>query len=240
MAISCRAMVYHSAVGAPSFMEMRPPTSREALAHLVSWREPDAQQPGTAPAVPYWHPASERWVLGYLPEAHLTDAACYDLLFSGSEHVRPAGGLRSSRVSELHLDAPQGAVLSRLLACAQIFDTARTAVRAAVGPAGHFQPPRHPVVGGMRSAMARLIAGVDMAGHFMGPAPGSFPAVPPGLEQFRFRGADGPAPARHQGAAAADSEPDPAPEPAPAPARDTGAAPARRASSRQRRDASRP
>jgi hypothetical protein len=61
---------------------MRPPTSREALAHLVSWREPDAQQPGTAPAVPYWHPASGRWVLGYLPDAHLTDAACYDLLFS--------------------------------------------------------------------------------------------------------------------------------------------------------------
>ena len=239
MAISCRAMVYHSAVGAPSFMEMRPPTSREALAHLVSWREPDAQQPGTAPAVPYWHPASERWVLGYLPEAHLTDAACYDLLFSGSEHVRPAGGLRSSRVSELHLDAPQGAVLSRLLACAQIFDTARAAVRAAVGPAGHFQPPRHPVVGGMRSAMARLITGIDMAGHFMGPAPGSFPAVPPGLEQFRFRGADGPAPARPP-AAAPDSAPEPAPVTVPAPAPAPGAAPARRTSSRQRQDTSRP
>jgi hypothetical protein len=123
-------------------------------------------------------------------------------------------------------------VLSRLLACAQIFDTARAAVRAAVGPAGHFQPPRHPVVGGMRSAMARLIAGVDMAGHFMGPAPGSLPAVRPGLEQFRFRGADGPAQARPS-AAAPDSAPEPAPVPASAP--ETGAAPARRTSSRQRR-----
>jgi hypothetical protein len=138
MAISCRAMVYRSTVGNPSFMEMRPPTSREALAHLVSWREPDAQQPGTAPAVPYWHPASERWVLGYLPDAHLTDAACYDLLFSGSEHVCPAGGLRSCRVCELHLpvDAPQGAVLSRLMFCAQIFDTAREAVRDAIDRTG--------------------------------------------------------------------------------------------------------
>jgi hypothetical protein len=149
MAISCRAMVYRSTVGAPSFMGMRPPTSREALAHLVSWREPDAQQPGTAPAVPYRHTASERWVLGYLPDTHLTDAACYDLLglFSGSEHVRPAGGLRSSRIRELHLDALQRAVFSRLLACAQIFDTAREAVRAAIGPKGHYNPPRHPVVG---------------------------------------------------------------------------------------------
>ena len=88
--------------------------------------------------MPYWHPASERWVLGYLPDTHLTDAACYDLLslFSGSEHV-----------SELRLDAPQGAVLSRPLACAQIFDTAREAVRAAIGPKGHYNPPRHPVVG---------------------------------------------------------------------------------------------
>jgi hypothetical protein len=119
----------------------------------------------------------------------------------------------------------------------QIFDTARVAVRAAIGPEGHYNPPRHPVVGGMRSAMARLIAGVDMAGHFMGLAPGSFPAVPPGLEQFRFRGADGPAPARPP-AVARDSAPEPAP--VPAPASETGAAPARRASSRQRRDASRP
>jgi hypothetical protein len=198
---SCRAMVHRSTVGNLSFMEMRPPTSREALVHLVSWREPDAQQPGTAPAVPYWHPASGRWVLGYLPDAHLTDAARYDLVFSGNQHVRPAGGLCSPRVRELHLDAPQGAVLSRLLACAQIFDTAREAVREAIGPDGHYNPSRHPVVGGMRSAMARLIAGVDMAGHFMGPTPGSFPAVPPGLEQFRFRGTDGPEPARPLAAA---------------------------------------
>jgi hypothetical protein len=49
MAISCRAMVYRSTVGAPSFMESRPPTSREALAHLVSWREPDAQHLNPAP-----------------------------------------------------------------------------------------------------------------------------------------------------------------------------------------------
>jgi hypothetical protein len=61
----------------------------------------------------------------------------------------------------------------------------------------------------MRSATARLIAGVDMAGHFMGPAPGGFPAVLPGLEQFRFHGADDPAPARPPAAARA---PDSAPE----------------------------
>ena len=59
----------------------------------------------------------------------------------------------------------------------------------------------------MRSAMACPIAWVDMARDFMGPAPGSFPAVPPGLVQFRFRGADCPAPARPQAAA-----PEPVPE----------------------------
>jgi hypothetical protein len=143
----------------------------------------------------------------------------------------------SVRLCELHLDAPQGAVLSRLLACAQIFDTAREAVRAAIGQEGHYNSPRHPVVGGMCSSMARLITGIDMAGHFREPAPGSFPAGPPGLEQFRFRGADGPAPARPP-AAAPDSAPEQAPASAPAP--ETGAAPARRARSRQRRDASRP
>jgi hypothetical protein len=149
--------------------------------------------------------------------------------------VGPAGGLRSSRV--LHLDSPQGAVLSRLLACAQIFDTAREAVREAISQDGHYNYPRHPVVCGMRSAMERLIAGVDMAGRFMGPAPGIFQAVPPGLEQFRFRGTDGPAPARPP-AAAPDSAPEPAP--VPAPASELSAAPARRTSSRQRQDASRP
>jgi hypothetical protein len=76
MVISCRAMVHHSTVGNLSFLEMCPPTSREALAHLVSRWESDAQQPGTGPEVPYWHLASERWVLGYLLDAHLTDAAC--------------------------------------------------------------------------------------------------------------------------------------------------------------------
>ena len=82
--------------------------------------------------------------------------------------LRGVSGLHSLRVRELHLDVPQGAVLSRLLSCAHFFDTAREAVRAAIGRGWGYNPPRHPVVGCMRSAMARLIAGVDMAGHFMG------------------------------------------------------------------------
>ena len=52
MVISCRAMVHHSTVGNLSFLEMCPPTSREALAHLVSRWESDAQQPGTARRCP--------------------------------------------------------------------------------------------------------------------------------------------------------------------------------------------
>jgi hypothetical protein len=70
----------------------------------------------------------------------------------------------SASCAELHLpvDAPQGAVLSLLLACAQVFDTASAALRAAVGPGGQYNPPRYSVVGGMRAAMALLIVGVDM------------------------------------------------------------------------------
>jgi hypothetical protein len=101
MAISYRVMVYRSAVGTPSFMEMRPPTSREALAaprppRLVAGAGRTAARHRTG---------------GALLAPGLTHAGCYDLLFAGSEHVRPAGELRSSRIRELHLDAPPGAAL---------------------------------------------------------------------------------------------------------------------------------
>jgi hypothetical protein len=57
--------------------------------------------------------------------------------------------------------------------------------------------------------MARLSVGLDMSGHFLGPASAG-KGFPPGLKQFRFRGDDVPAPAPAPAGA-----PIPVPQPAP-------------------------
>ena len=204
--ISLNEMRYIHSRGTPSLFSQRPTTRREALAHLASWREPNRPLEGAPTDVPY-RASSGMWVLGYATDARLTDEACVDLIWGGTEHPRPASGLTTPRVQEFYLDAHHAPALSRLLACAQLFATARAALVEVLGTAGHYAPPRVPILGGMRAAMARLIVGVDIHGHLADPVPdppGSFPR-----ELAMFRG--GPAPPPETGRGAAPPAADPAP-----------------------------
>jgi len=204
MAISLRAMEYIHSTGTPSFFERRPWTRREALAHLASWREPNLPPYQGAVVVPQFIANTGRWALGFVTEARLTDAACVDLIWGGTEHSRPGAGLAWD-LRYLHLDAHHPAALSRLMSCAQLYDTARAAVVEAVGPEGYFAPPRVPLLGGMRAAMARLIVGVDHRGHFVDEEPALPGAFPRELALFRV------APAPPPAAGAAPPAGDPAP-----------------------------